>query len=119
MQEDDILKRLLKKGAITEASPGLEDSIMRSIEQLAASPHPAPAINLRAFGLFAGMVTLLAVVAVAIGIFYGEQLQLAYLLEVPAVSVKQLNTLILSLAAFWVLLFFNYFLKNRLGKRHA
>ncbi|AHM60773.1 hypothetical protein D770_12595 [Flammeovirgaceae bacterium 311] len=120
MQEDKHLKEILTRGGTIAASPALDEAIMKRVQKIAAARKKArhPLLNIR---LMAGLVLSYTLVSLLV-------LLISYMLDqgftfttraIPqlfALDAGRAGTLVFSLLAFWVLMFFNLWLKKYFKK---
>lgn len=120
MQEDKDLKEILTRGGTIAASSALDAAIMNRVQKIAAAREKArqPLLNIR---LVAGLVlsyTLLSLLVLLISFMldHGFTFNTETIPQLFAPDAGKAVTLIVSLLAFWVLIFFNFRLKKYFQK---
>ncbi|WP_224996575.1 hypothetical protein [Cesiribacter sp. SM1] len=120
MQADKHLKEILKRGGTPEASPELELAIMNRVNKIAEARKQAkaPLLNIRLLAWFVLAYTLTAVPVLLMSFmldqgytFSSETTPRPFNIDPGAAT-----TWLVSLAAFWLLFFFNTLLKKYFEK---
>jgi hypothetical protein len=120
MQRDKHLKEILKRGSTVNASPELDLAIMNRIQKISSARKQAraPLLNIK---MLAGFVLAYTLVSVLI-LLMSLMLDQGYTFESEAIprlltiDPGVATTWVVSLLAFWVLIFFNMLLKKYFKK---